>query len=518
MQKRFIVEKIMAAILGLLFCIIILEIGLRLGGFIFLSLQEYRAAIQKKGTYRIMCLGESTTFSLGSRGCYPNQLEEILNQRNTGINFSVINKGIGGICTAMIVLQLEDNLNKYNPDMVITMMGASDGVNTVAYEDVPAKETTSFFKSLRIYKLVKLLRLRIINKAQKSGICKLREKKEDISTKASGLTQPTNLKEEKKIFEKTIEVNPENERAYIELGLRYRNQGEYDKAEEMFKRAIEINPGNEKTYSELGLCYRHQGRHDKAKEMFKKIIEINPGNERGCIGLGLCYRHQGKHDRAEEMFKRAIEINPGNDWTYAELGWYYRDQGKRDKAEEMFKRAIEINPGNDWTYAELGWCYRRQGKYDKVEEMLKEAIEINPRNEKTYAELGRCCEKQGKYGVAKEYFRRANRLRLEYYNPITRHNYLRLKEILTKRRVKLVCVQYPVRSVEPLKKIFKNREDILFVDNEGVFKEALKRASYGKYFIDAAGGDFGHFTPRGDRLLAENVADVILKEHFNIQP
>jgi len=416
MQKRFIVEKIMAAILGLLFCIIILEIGLRLGGFIFLSLQEYRAAIQKKGTYRIMCLGESTTFSLGSRGCYPNQLEEILNQRNTGINFSVINKGIGGICTAMIVLQLEDNLNKYNPDMVITMMGASDGVNTVAYEDVPAKETTSFFKSLRIYKLVKLLRLRIINKAQKSGICKLREKKEDISTKASGLTQPTNLKEEKKIFEKTIEVNPENERAYIELGLRYRNQGEYD------------------------------------------------------------------------------------------------------KAEEMFKRAIEINPGNDWTYAELGWCYRRQGKYDKVEEMLKEAIEINPRNEKTYAELGRCCEKQGKYGVAKEYFRRANRLRLEYYNPITRHNYLRLKEILTKRRVKLVCVQYPVRSVEPLKKIFKNREDILFVDNEGVFKEALKRASYGKYFIDAAGGDFGHFTPRGDRLLAENVADVILKEHFNIQP
>jgi len=175
----FLRRKIILIICGIFFCAILLEAELRIARAVYLSLQERknRAAIQKKGTYRIMCLGESTTAFLGSRDCYPNQLEEILNQRNTGIKFSVINKGLAGTYTAVIVSQLEDNLNKYNPDMVITMMGINDGVNTVAYEDVPAKETSSFFKSFRVYKLVKLLRFHIINKAQRSGSYKLREKK-----------------------------------------------------------------------------------------------------------------------------------------------------------------------------------------------------------------------------------------------------------------------------------------------------------------------------------------------------
>jgi len=29
------------------------------------------------------------------------------------------------------------------------------------------------------------------------------------------------------------------------------------------------------------------------------------------------------------------------------------------------------------------------------------------------------------------------------------------------------------------------------------------------------GGDFGHCTPKGNRLLATNIADVILKEVFH---
>jgi len=274
----------------------------------------------------------------------------------------VINKGLGGTHTAIIASQLEDNLNKYNPDMVIAMMGINDGVNTVAHEDVPAKGTTAFFKSFRIYKLVKFLRLHIINKVQRSGISKSREKKEDISAKTNDLAQSTNIKEEKKIFEKTIEINPGNERVYIELGLRYRNQGKHGQAGEMFKKIIEINPGNERAYIELGWCCRNQGKYGQAGEMFKKAIEMNPENDWAYIGLGWSYRHQGKYDQAEEMFKKAIEINPGNGGRYTELRWSDKHQGKYDKTEEMSKKAIEINPRNDEAYTELGWYYRDQGK------------------------------------------------------------------------------------------------------------------------------------------------------------
>ena len=160
-------QKITLILFGLCLCIILLEAGLRIGGFLILSLQEHRnkSSLKQKGTYRILCLGESTT-AFRRKDSYPNQLEKILNQRNTGIRFSVINKGMAGIDTVFIVSQLEDNLDKYNPQMVTTMMGINDGSDVMPYEDIPNKKISLFFKSFRTYKLAKLLHLHIVNKAR----------------------------------------------------------------------------------------------------------------------------------------------------------------------------------------------------------------------------------------------------------------------------------------------------------------------------------------------------------------
>ena len=75
-------------------------------------------------------------------------------------------------------------------------------------------------------------------------------------------------------------------------------------------------------------------------------------------------------------------------------------------------------------------------------------------------------------------------------------------------------MQYPVRSVEPLKKIFTDKESLVFVDNEKIFKEAMARENYDTYFVDKFRDDFGHCTVKGDRLLDENAANVILREFF----
>ena len=76
-------------------------------------------------------------------------------------------------------------------------------------------------------------------------------------------------------------------------------------------------------------------------------------------------------------------------------------------------------------------------------------------------------------------------------------------------------MQYPVRSVDSLKKILDSDKSIIFVDNEKVFKDAIKKEKYEDYFIDNFAGDFGHCTAKGNQLLAENVADVLLREVFN---
>jgi len=391
---------------------------------------------------------------------WPGPLEEILNQKDTGIRFSVIDKGIAGTNTRAIVSGLENNLDKYNPDMVITMMGINDDIFALPYEDIPAKKTVPFFNSFRIYKLIKSLKLHIINKAREIGIYKLSEN------------------------------------------------------EEMPKKAIELNPEDEEGYIELGWYYKDTGEYTKAEEMFKKAIELSPENERGYIELGLHYRNTGEFTKAGEVFKKAIELNPEKDQVYVDLGWYYRDTGELTKAREMFKKAIELNPENEEGYIGLVWYYRIIGEYAKAEEIFKKAIELNPEDYRLNAALAVFYMEEGKYSLAEEYSKKAESLGIECYDPMTHYNYQRLKEIVAKRGIRLVCVQYPMRSVEPLKEMFRNREGIIFVDNERPFKERVAKEGYDEYFADMFGGDFGHCTEKGNRLLAGNIANTILKECF----
>ena len=98
---------------------------------------------------------------------------------------------------------------------------------------------------------------------------------------------------------------------------------------------------------------------------------------------------------------------------------------------------------------------------------------------------------------------------------MTAKNYHHLKAMADQRGVKLVCVQYPMRSLEPLRRVCQGRDEgIIFVDNEEVFKQAVVRESLQEYFRDMFAGDFGHCTDKGNALLAGNIADVLAREVF----
>jgi hypothetical protein len=94
----------------------------------------------------------------------------------------------------------------------------------------------------------------------------------------------------------------------------------------------------------------------------------------------------------------------------------------------------------------------------------------------------------------------------------TIQNYQTLSRLLRRRNICHVCVQYPMRSIQPLQSMFVKDDNIIFVDNEKTFKSVVKKEGFWAYFIDSFGGDFGHCTEKGNRLLAENITNVILKE------
>jgi lysophospholipase L1-like esterase len=86
--------------------------------------------------YRILALGESMT--VWSSRPWPAQLERILNGRARQRRYQVFNEGRVASNTAFILAKLARNLDRYAPDMVITMMGINDGSLAFRFEETPS--------------------------------------------------------------------------------------------------------------------------------------------------------------------------------------------------------------------------------------------------------------------------------------------------------------------------------------------------------------------------------------------
>ena len=68
-------------------------------------------------------------------------------------------------------------------------------------------------------------------------------------------------------------------------------------------------------------------------------------------------------------------------------------------------------------------------------------------------------------------------------------------------------MSYPLHSVKELSKMSEHKENILCIDNQGTFIEALRKSGRKEeYFVPD-----GHCNEKGYRLIAENVANAIYK-------
>ena len=182
-----IVKRLVLVLFGLIIVVLIIEVLLRFVSWGFYHLQEK----QNKGTAAstnsrlgetkdvrlvgsensevvILTLGESTT-GIGRENSWPSQLQRILNTIQDQKTFRVINKGVPGTETSSIATKLPGYLNKYNPDLVLAMVGINDHcalypqycVDSGNLEFVPAKPSSAKFslastlKNFRTYGLIK---------------------------------------------------------------------------------------------------------------------------------------------------------------------------------------------------------------------------------------------------------------------------------------------------------------------------------------------------------------------------
>jgi len=87
-------------------------------------------------------------------------------------------------------------------------------------------------------------------------------------------------------------------------------QKDYPKAIELFQKAIQLNPYDYKAYARIGVAYRKNNNIEEAKNSHKKAIEINPDSRIAYNNLGFLYLLEKDIESAIKNFKQAIRVDP----------------------------------------------------------------------------------------------------------------------------------------------------------------------------------------------------------------
>ena len=92
------------------------------------------------------------------------------------------------------------------------------------------------------------------------------------------------------------------------------------------------------TYVQEGIEYSNQGQFDKAGESFLNAVNEDPKNLEGHYGLGGIYNLEKKYSDAEKAFKSAIQLDPTHYNSWYSLGYTYELMGNKEDAEKSYEK------------------------------------------------------------------------------------------------------------------------------------------------------------------------------------
>jgi tetratricopeptide (TPR) repeat protein len=172
------------------------------------------------------------------------------------------------------------------------------------------------------------------------------------------------------IYEKMLKLTPSNfglklkiAEMYLKIGLQdeaakeyglvasdYFDKGEQEKALELFNKAIEISPQNVSAFLGLSRISESTGDIDKACEYLDKVLSFAPDNSDVLFNYARLSIDRGELDRAKQALMKLVEIEPSNNLYKKLLGSLYLKEGLQDKAwEEMHPYIDEAISKEKWS-------------------------------------------------------------------------------------------------------------------------------------------------------------------------
>jgi tetratricopeptide (TPR) repeat protein len=242
----------------------------------------------------------------------------------------------------------------------------------------------------------------------------------------------------------SINLNPDNPRALLNLADCFYQLNEYDEAINIYRKVIDSDPDNDLTYFRIGNALFRSERYEEAIAYYRKALqssfiypevffnlgnasfrlenyedavhyyqlalEIQPGYPNALFNLAASYHELQNWETALIYYQKVLELEPGYSRVYFNIGNYHKNLGDFEVAIENYLLALAIDRDDPYTYSNKADCYRMLGNYEEAKKAYLKAIELKPDNPIPYNNLSLTYYLTEEYELSLEYLKKAAEL------------------------------------------------------------------------------------------------------------
>ena len=193
-----------------------------------------------------------------------------------------------------------------------------------------------------------------------------------------------------RVYEKAIEVEPDNSRARIALIQNIWDSKDYDKIISLCRPAIEYNPDEMAFYYFQGMAQFQKHDIDTALETFRKGVgQIKPDSNPDIVSdfyaiMGDILHEKGRNNEAFEAYDSCLQWKADNVAALNNYAYYLSEENKDlTKAEQMSYKTIKAEPNNSTYLDTYAWILFQQKRYEEAKIYIEQAI----RNDSTLSNV-----------------------------------------------------------------------------------------------------------------------------------
>jgi tetratricopeptide (TPR) repeat protein len=114
-------------------------------------------------------------------------------------------------------------------------------------------------------------------------------------------------------LEKGVASHPNDMALTLQLANSLQDGLVYEKAVPYYKIFLAKNPSDANALVDLGICYKELGNFSEAKKEMKEALKCDPQHLHANFNLGIVCLSEGNFHEANEWFKKTVALDPASE-------------------------------------------------------------------------------------------------------------------------------------------------------------------------------------------------------------